>query len=82
MKTRCLPGKLTKVRIQKAMELLVCTEESIERIAEMVGYGTGFALSKAFKRSAGCRRSIIECRRWADLLNIRRDGHCCLQPTS
>ena len=40
---------VTKVRIQKAVELLVRTEESIERIAETVGYGTGFALSKAFK---------------------------------
>ena len=44
---------VTKVRIQKSMELLVRTEESIERIAETVGYGTGFALSKAFKRIAG-----------------------------
>lgn len=44
---------VTKVRIQKAMELLVCSEESIERIAETVGYGTGFALSKAFKRISG-----------------------------
>lgn len=44
---------VTKVRIQKAMELLVRTEESIERIAETVGYATGFALSKAFKRIAG-----------------------------
>lgn len=39
---------VTKVRIQKAIELLVRTEESIERIAETVGYTTGFALSKAF----------------------------------
>ena len=44
---------VTKVRIQKSMELLVRTEESIEWIAESVGYGTGFALSKAFKRIAG-----------------------------
>ena len=44
---------VAKVRIQKSMELLVRTEESIERIAETVGYGTGFALSKAFKRIAG-----------------------------
>ena len=44
---------VTKVRIQQSMELLVRTEESIERIAETVGYGTGFALSKAFKRIAG-----------------------------
>jgi len=32
---------------------LVCTEESIERISETVGYATGFALSKAFKCIAG-----------------------------
>lgn len=44
---------VTKVRIQKNMELLVRTEESVERIAETVGYATGFALSKAFKRIAG-----------------------------
>ena len=42
-----------KVRIQKAIALLVRTEERIERISETVGYGTGFALSKAFKRIAG-----------------------------
>jgi transcriptional regulator GlxA family with amidase domain len=35
------------------MELGVRSEESIERIVETVGYGTGFALSKAFKRIAG-----------------------------
>lgn len=44
---------VTKVRIQKSMELLIRTEESIERIAETVGYATGFALSKAFKRITG-----------------------------
>jgi AraC-like DNA-binding protein len=44
---------VTKVRIQKAMELLLRTQESIEQISETVGYGTGFALSKAFKRICG-----------------------------
>jgi len=44
---------VSKVRIQKAMELLVRAEESIDRIAETVGYATGFALSKAFKCIAG-----------------------------
>jgi transcriptional regulator GlxA family with amidase domain len=44
---------VTNLRIQKSMELLVRTEERIERIAQTVGYGTGFALSKAFKRIAG-----------------------------
>lgn len=38
--------------IQKSMALLVCTEESVERIAETAGYGMGVALSKAFKRIA------------------------------
>ena len=28
-------------------------EETIEHIAEIVGYSTGFALSKAFKRIGG-----------------------------
>jgi AraC-like DNA-binding protein len=41
---------VTKVRIQKAMEHLVRSEETIEQISERVGYATGFALSKAFKR--------------------------------
>lgn len=44
---------LTRLRIQKSMELLVRTDESIERISETVGFGTGFALSKAFKRVTG-----------------------------
>lgn len=44
---------LTKVRIQKSMELLARTDENIDRISETVGFGTGFALSKAFKRVTG-----------------------------
>lgn len=44
---------LAKVRVQKAMELLYKSEENIESIAETVGYSTGFALSKAFKRIHG-----------------------------
>jgi len=44
---------VTKVRIQKAMEYLVRSEETIEAISARVGYATGFALSKAFKRIAG-----------------------------
>jgi len=44
---------LAKVRVQKAMMLLHQTEQSIEAIASQVGYSTGFALSKAFKRING-----------------------------
>lgn len=44
---------LAKVRVNKAMELLRKTEQSVEAIAEIVGYSTGFSLSKAFKRVCG-----------------------------
>ncbi|MEZ4728655.1 MAG: AraC family transcriptional regulator [Caldilineaceae bacterium] len=44
---------VTKVRMQKAMAYLVRSEETIEQISERVGYATGFALSKAFKRITG-----------------------------
>lgn len=44
---------VAKVRVNKAMELLRKTEQSIEAIAEIVGYSTGFSLSKAFKRICG-----------------------------
>ncbi|MCP4326461.1 MAG: AraC family transcriptional regulator [Psychromonas sp.] len=44
---------IIKLRIQKSMQLLQKTSLSIEKIAELVGYSTGFALSKAFKRISG-----------------------------
>lgn len=44
---------VTRVRMQQAMELLVQTEEGLEQIATRVGYATGFAFSKAFKRMCG-----------------------------
>ncbi len=44
---------LTGIRIQKAMEQLKTTSDNIENIAESVGYSSGFALSKAFKRFCG-----------------------------
>jgi len=44
---------LAKIRVQKAMKLLRKTEKSVESIAEIVGYSTGFSLSKAFKRVCG-----------------------------
>jgi AraC-like DNA-binding protein len=48
------PGHyLARVRIQRAMDLLRATEDSMERIAERVGYGDPFVFSKAFKRIQG-----------------------------
>lgn len=44
---------LAKVRVQRAMMLLHQTDQSVESIAMQVGYSTGFALSKAFKRING-----------------------------
>ncbi len=35
------------------MDLLRATEDSMERIAERVGYGDPFVFSKAFKRIQG-----------------------------
>jgi AraC-like DNA-binding protein len=44
---------VTKVRIQRAMDLLRSTDTSLEGIAEKVGYGDSFVFSKAFKRVLG-----------------------------
>jgi AraC-like DNA-binding protein len=44
---------LSRVRIQRAMDLLRATDDSMERIAERVGYGDPFVFSKAFKRIQG-----------------------------
>jgi AraC-like DNA-binding protein len=44
---------LARVRIQRAMDLLRSTDDSVERIAEHVGYGDPFVFSKAFKRIQG-----------------------------
>ena len=44
---------LAKIRVQKAMKLLRKSEQSVQAIAEIVGYSTGFSLSKAFKRVCG-----------------------------
>ena len=38
-----------KIRMHQARRLLVQTDLPLQDIAERVGYGTGFALSKAFK---------------------------------
>lgn len=45
---------LRTLRIQRAMRLLSETEHKLEAVAQAVGYADAFALSKAFKRVAGC----------------------------
>ena len=48
------PGHyLTRIRIQRAMDLLRATTENLDTIAERVGYGDPFVFSKAFKRIQG-----------------------------
>jgi AraC-like DNA-binding protein len=44
---------LTRVRVQRAMDLLRSSGDSVERIAEAVGYNDSFVFSKAFKRIQG-----------------------------
>ncbi|KRF11341.1 AraC family transcriptional regulator [Nocardioides sp. Soil797] len=44
---------LTHWRLSLAADLLVATDDAIDRIARQVGYGSGFALSAAFKRVRG-----------------------------
>ncbi|OGB21855.1 MAG: hypothetical protein A3I66_10280 [Burkholderiales bacterium RIFCSPLOWO2_02_FULL_57_36] len=44
---------LTKLRIQRAMDMLRTADDSVERIAESVGYNDSFVFSKAFKRIQG-----------------------------
>lgn len=44
---------VTKVRVQRAMDLLRSTDLSFEIIAEKIGYGDPFIFSKAFKRIQG-----------------------------
>lgn len=44
---------LAKIRMQRAMELLTETDDTLEGIAHAVGYGDGFGFSRAFKRIVG-----------------------------
>lgn len=46
-------AKVISLRMRKAEELLSFTDRSIKSIAEMVGYGSGFSLSEAFRRYSG-----------------------------
>ena len=48
------PGHyLSRLRIQRAMDLLRATDDNLDAIAERVGYGDPFVFSKAFKRIQG-----------------------------
>lgn len=44
---------LNERRLQRAAELVLTTREPLSRIATQVGYGSEFALSRAFKRYHG-----------------------------
>ncbi len=44
---------LTHWRLSLAADLLVATDDAIDTVARRVGYGSGFALSAAFKRVRG-----------------------------
>lgn len=44
---------LRTLRIQKAMQLLADTQQTLEQVAQAVGYQDAFGFSKAFKRATG-----------------------------
>ena len=48
---------VTYLRMHRAAERLMTTNDSIAQIAEHVGYANSFAFSDAFKRWIGCRPS-------------------------
>jgi len=49
--------QLTRLRVNRATELLSCSSDKLASIAERVGYGDPFAFSAAFKRETGARPS-------------------------
>jgi transcriptional regulator GlxA family with amidase domain len=56
---------LLRLRMQRAQELLLSTNLTLEAIAQRVGYGYVYSFCKAFKRAHGCapgayRKSHIE----------------------
>lgn len=60
--TGLTPGAyLTRVRTEKAMELLRGTTLSIEVVAERVGYSSGSYLIKAFRRLTGLTPGEFRC---------------------
>jgi AraC-like DNA-binding protein len=44
---------LTRVRVQRAMDIMRTSDDTLERIATRVGYSDAFIFSKAFKRVQG-----------------------------
>lgn len=44
---------LTKIRLENALILMRATRMTLDRVAEMSGYSTSYALSKAFRREFG-----------------------------
>lgn len=56
---RTYSEQLLDVRIQKAQELLRTSNESIESIAEKVGYNDYFYFVKVFKKAAGISPSVF-----------------------
>lgn len=50
---------LTHIRLQKAKDLLVQTDLNLQNIAEMVGYGDAFYLSKAIKKDTSMPPSLF-----------------------
>jgi AraC-like DNA-binding protein len=44
---------ITKLRIQRASEILLQTNYKLQHVAQMVGYETPFSLSRAFKQHTG-----------------------------
>lgn len=46
---------LRKLRLERAAELLLSSDATLDRIAQLVGYGSAYALSKAFLKHFGQR---------------------------
>ena len=47
-------GMLAQIRLEKAINLMRKTNYTLDRIAQLTGYSSGFALSKAFQRVYNC----------------------------
>jgi len=56
-------GKVTQLRIQRAQDLLRHPDYPVKLIAELVGYGTPFAFSRAFHRHTGVSPSAFRNKR-------------------
>lgn len=46
-------GMLVRMRVERAQQLLVRTEDTLDVIADRVGYESPFSLSRAFRRAVG-----------------------------